>query len=138
MSQSQVQPEYQQHVLPPRVSTFWWLEKGSYFAFVLRELSCVFVGWFVVYLLLLVRAVSQGDATYQEFLAWSATASILLLNIVSLLFLIFHAVTFFAAAPQAMVVKVGSNKVPGSLVLAGHYAGLVVVSAVVCWLVLGV
>lgn len=137
MGQGQVQSESPYRVLPPRVSTFWWLEKGSYFAFILRELSCVFVAWFVVYLLLLVRAVIQGDASYQAFLAWSATTSILLLNVVSFVFLIFHAVTFFAAAPQAMVVKLGSNTVPGSLVLAGHYAGLAAVSAVVCWLLLG-
>ena len=118
-------------VLPPKVSTFWWLEKGSYFVFMLRELTCVFVGWFVVYLLMLVNALIQGDARYQEFLAWSATTPIVLLNIVSLLFLIFHAVTFFAAAPQAMVVKLGPNKVPGSLILAGHYAGWLAVSALV-------
>ena len=137
MSQPQVQPEYQHRVLPPRVSTFWWLEKGSYFAFILRELSCVFVGWFVVYLLLLVRAVSQGDAVYQQFLAWSATPLVLFVNIVSLLSLVFHAVTFFAAAPRAMVVKVGPNTVPGGLVLAGHYAGWLGTSALVGWLLLG-
>ena len=137
MSEPQVQSEYQHHVLPPRVSTFWWLEKGSYFAFILRELSCIFVAWFVVYLLLLVRAVSQGDAAYQQLLAWSATPLLLVVNIVSLLSVAFHAVTFFAAAPQAMVVKLGPNTVPGSLVLAGHYAGWVGVSAVVCWLLLG-
>jgi len=138
MAQSQVQPEYQHHVLPPHVSTLWWLEKRVYFTFILREMSCVFVAWFVAYLLLLVRAVSEGEAAYQALLAWSATAPILLLNIASLLFLIFHAVTFFAAAPRAMVVKVGPTPVPGHLVLAGHYAGWVAASVLVAWLVLGV
>ncbi|MBI2828553.1 MAG: fumarate reductase subunit C [Acidobacteria bacterium] len=137
MSPGQVQPEYRQRVLPPRVSTLWWLGKGTYFAFILRELSCVFVAWFVAYLLLLVRAVSQGDASYQEFLAWSATTPILLLNLVSFLFLIFHTVTFFDAAPRAMVMKVGRNRVPGRVVLAGHYAGWAAASAIVCWLLLG-
>jgi fumarate reductase subunit C len=33
---------------------------------VIRELSCVFVAWFVVFLLLLVRAVSQGEREYQR------------------------------------------------------------------------
>ena len=134
---SQVQPEYQQRVLPPRVSTFWWLEKGSYLVFILRELSCVFVAWFVVYLLMLVRAVTQGGASYQALMDWSATTPILLLNIVSFLFLIFHAVTFFDAAPQAMVVKLGPNQVPGSLILAGHYVGWAAASALVIWLVVG-
>ena len=135
MAQGQAQSELR--VLPPHISTWWWLGKTSYFVFILREMSCVFVAWFVVYLLLLVRAVSQGDAAYQELLAWSATTPILLLNIVSLVFLIFHAVTFFDAAPRAMVVKIGANPVPGGLVLAGHYAGWVAASAVVCWLLLG-
>jgi len=137
VSDPQVHPDYQHHVLPPHVSTFWWLESGSYFAFIVRELSCVFVAWFVVYLLLLVSAVSQGAPAYQQLLAWSATPLILFVNIVSLLSIAFHAVTFFAAAPRAMIVKVGSTTVPGGLVLAGHYAGLAGVSAVVCWLLLG-
>ena len=136
MAQGQVQSDHR--VLPPRVSTLWWLEKRSYFTFILREMSCVFVAWFVVYLLLLVRAVNQGDAAYQELLAWSATTPILLLNVVSFLSLIFHTVTFFDAAPRAMVVKVGPNPVPASLVLAGHYVGWAAASAVVCWLLLGV
>ena len=124
-------------VLPPKMSTFWWLEKKSYLVFILRELSCVFVGWFIVYLLMLVSAVIQGDASYQEFMAWSATTPVVLLNVVSFLFLSFHAVTFFSAAPQAMVVKLGPNKVPGSLILAGHYAGWAAVSALVIWLLVG-
>ena len=123
--------------LPYRIPMFWWLQKGSYFAFILREASCIFVAWFVVYLLLLVQAVNQGDASYQALLAWSASSSIVLLNVVSLLFLVFHAITFFDAAPQALVVRLGSTRVPGSMIAAGHYVGWVVVSAIVCWLLLG-
>ena len=121
-------------LLPPHISTTWWLQKTSYFMFILRELSCVFVAWFVIYLLMLFQAVGRGDAGYQAFMAWSAASSIVLLNVVSLLFLLFHAVTFFAAAPRAMVVKLGPNRVPGSAILAGHYVGLVAVSLIVCWL----
>ncbi len=137
MSQSQVRSEYEQPLLAPRLSTWWWLGKASYFAFILRELSCVFVGWFVAYLLLLIQAVTQGDASYQAFLAWSATSRIVLVNILSFLFLIFHTVTFFSATPQAMVVKLGPNRVPGSLILGGHYAGWLAASALVIWLVAG-
>ena len=46
----------------PRVPVFWWLRRRSYLLFVLRELSSVFVAWFVVFLLLLVNAVAQGRA----------------------------------------------------------------------------
>jgi fumarate reductase subunit C len=126
-----VYPESGQKLLPPRMSTFWWLEKGSYFVFILREMTCVFVAWWVAYLLMLVNAVIQGEGAFAAFMAWSASAPILVLNIVTFLFLVFHAVTFFDAAPQAMVVKVGPNKVPGFLILAGHYAGWVAISALI-------
>ena len=132
---NQVQSDFR--VLPPKISTTWWLQKSSYFVFILREMSCVFVGWFVVYLLMLFQAVGQGDASYQAFLAWSASPLIVAVNLLTLLFLLFHAVTFFDAAPQAMVVKIGANRVPGSAILAGHYAGLIAASAVLCWLLLG-
>ena len=124
-------------LLAQPLSTYWWLEKQSYFLFMLREASCVFVGWFVVYLLMLMSAVGQGDASYQDFLIWSARPGIVLLNLVSLAFVLFHAVTFFSAAPQALVVKVGGTKVPGSAISGGHYAALVVVSALVAWILLG-
>ena len=95
------------------------------------------MAWVVVYVLLLVAALSQGEESYQAFLTWSATPGILLLNVVSFLFLVFHAVTFFDAAPQAMVVKLGPNKVPGGLILAGHYAGWAAISVLVAYFLLG-
>jgi succinate dehydrogenase subunit C len=130
--------EYHPRWLRRQISPYWWLERGSYFAFMLREVSCVFVAWMVVFLLLLIRAVGQGEASYQEFLSWSGTPSILLLNVVSLIFILYHTVTFFGAAQTIVVVRLGGKLVPGSLILASHYAGLVAASAVVFWILLGV
>ena len=53
-------------------SASWWLHKRSYAFFVLREISAVFVAWAVVLVLLLVRAVAQGEAEYRAFLDWPA------------------------------------------------------------------
>ena len=137
MAQAPDYTDYHPRWLRRRVSTYWWLGSWSYFAFVLREASCLFVAWFVVYLLLLVRAVLQGDASYQQFLAWSARPAILLLNITSFLFLVYHAFTFFDAAPRAMVVHIGKTRVPASLIAAGHYLAWALASAVVFWILLG-
>ena len=128
--------DYHPRWLRRRVSTYWWLGSWSYFSFVLREASCLFVAWFVVYLLLLVRAVLQGEANYQEFMSWSATPAILWLNVVSFLFLVYHAYTFFDAAPRAMVVHLGKTRVPASLIAGGHYAAWIVASAVIFWVLL--
>jgi fumarate reductase subunit C len=130
--------DYHPRWLRRRVSTYWWLGSWSYFAFVLREASCLFVAWFVVYLLLLVRAVLQGEVNYQQFLSWSATPAILWLNGVSFLCLVYHAYTFFDAAPRAMAVHLGKTRVPGSLIAGGHYAAWVLASAVIFWVLLRV
>jgi len=121
----------------PRMSTYWWLKRWAYVLFILRELSSVFVAWFVVYLLLLVRAVSQGEGSYQEFLDWSSGAGVLVLNVVSFAFVVLHAVTWFKAAPQAMVVRIGGQRVAPALVAAAHYAAWAAASALLTWVVLG-
>ena len=136
MSESHVSTSYHPRWFRRPVSTYWWLEKRSYLAFILREGSCLFVGWFVMYLLLLVNAVGQGPATYTQFIEWSGTPWVLALNVVSLLFVVYHAITFFDAAPQAMALHVGRKRVPGLMVRAGHYVAWAVISAYVAWLLL--
>jgi fumarate reductase subunit C len=122
--------------LRSRVSTYWWLRRGSYLAFILRELSSLFVAWSIVYLLFLVSAVSGGEAAYFAFLQWASHPAVGTLNIVTLFFLVFHAITWFNLAPQAMVVKVGKSRVPGVLIAGSNYAAWVVLSAGLAWLVL--
>ena len=102
----------------------------------LREISCVFVAWFVVYLLLLVHAIGAGQDSYGRFLDWSANPLVVALNVVALIFLLLHAVTWFGSAPRAIVPHFRGRRVPASAVLAGHYAAWFVVSAVVAWVVL--
>jgi len=123
--------------LRSRVSTYWWLERSAYLTFILRELSSIFVAWFVVYLLVLVRAVSQGEGRYQQFLEWSRSPAVLFLNLVSLIFVVFHAVTWFNLAPRAMVVHLAGRRVPGVWIAASNYIAWVLSSAVVAWLLLG-
>jgi succinate dehydrogenase subunit C len=119
----------------PRVSTWWWTRKRTYFVFVMRELSSIFIAWFVVYLLLLLRAVGRGEAAYDDFLDWAASPFVVALNVVALLFVVLHVVTWFNLTPQAMVVRVRGRAVPASLIIASQYAGLAAVSAFILWLV---
>jgi succinate dehydrogenase subunit C len=136
-AQPHVYTPYHPRWLRQQVSTYWWVQKPSYFAFILRELSCLFVAWFVVYLLMLVRAINQGEVAYQDFIAGSAGTGMLLVNLVGFGFIVYHAITFFIAAPQALVVHVGRKRLSSGLVGGAHYLGWIVVSAVVAWVLLG-
>ncbi|MGH7501480.1 MAG: fumarate reductase subunit C [Longimicrobiales bacterium] len=128
---------YHPRWLRTRVSTYWWLQRRSYFLFILRELSSVFVAWFVLYFLLLVRAIARGDATYQQFLEWSAHPLLIVLNAVSLVFIVFHAITWFNLTPAAMAVRVRGERVPPFWIAAPNYVVWVIVSAVLVWLLTG-
>ena len=137
MSERQAYTAYHPRWIRTRVSTYWWLGRASYLAFILRELSSIFVGWFAVYLLLLVRAVSQGASSYEAFLDWSGRPAVLALNVVSLLFIVYHAITWFNLAPKEMVVRVGNTRVPGWLIAGSNYFACAIASALVVWLLLG-
>jgi len=137
MSEKSAYTQFHPRWYRTRVSTFWWLQRRSYLLFILRELSSIFVAWFVVFLLLLVHAVSQGDDEYQQFLAWSANPWVLLLNLVALCFVVLHAITWFNLAPKAMVVRLRGKRVPPVWIAGSNYLAWALVSALVAWLLLG-
>jgi fumarate reductase subunit C len=118
------------------ISRYWWAKRRSYLLFMLREISCVFVAWFVVYLLLLVHATITGRDSYTRFLDWSANPIVVSVNVVAFIFLLLHAVTWLNLAPRAIVPHIRGRRVPARAVLAGHYAAWLVVSAAVAWVVM--
>jgi fumarate reductase subunit C len=126
---------FRQRLYRQQMPLLWWLRRRSYLVFVVRELTSVFVAWAVVYTLLLIRAVAAGEQPYRQFLAWSAQPWVVAVNAVALGFVVFHAVTWFGVAPQAMVVRLRGRRLPGRWITALNYALWAAVSAVVAWLV---
>jgi fumarate reductase subunit C len=120
----------------PPMSVFWWASRRSYLIFVLRELSSIFTAWSVVFLLLLVHAVSEGSRQYRQFLNLSSNPWMMALNVITVAFLLFHAITWFSLAPQAMVVRLRGNRVPRSAITGAHYAAWALLSVLVAWLIL--
>ena len=117
------------------MSTWWWLRKRTYFVFVMRELSSIFIAWFVLYLLLFVRAVGRGGAAYDDFLDSASSPWLVTVNVVAFVFVLLHTATWFLLTPQAMVVAVRGHRVPAAAIIGAQYVGLAVVSAFVFWLV---
>jgi len=117
------------------ISTWWWTRRRTYFVFVMRELSSIFIAWFVGYLLALVYAVGRSEAAYDDFLDRAATPWLVVPNVVASAFLVLHVITWFSLTPQAMDVRIRGQKAPAALIIASQYVGLAVVSAFVFWLV---
>ena len=119
-----------------RVSVWWWLQKRVYAQFVLRELSSLFVAYFALLTLWMLRALASGGASYQHFQKEMSRPGFLLLNLVAFVFVTFHSLTWFNLAPQAMVVRLAGKRIQPWAVQAANYAGWAVISAAVVWAVL--
>ena len=120
-----------------RVSTYWWLTKWAYLQFVLRELSSIFVAWFVVLTLLQIRCLSQGPEAYARWQEWMRNPFLIAGNVVTLFFVLLHTVTWFNLAPRAMAVRVAGKRVPALLIAAANYLAWAVVSVILAWIILG-
>ena len=130
---TEFRPKWYRH----RVSTYWWLSQWSYTKFILRELSSVFVGYFIVITLLQVRALTLGASSYAELQDWLGNPLVILLNSVGFLFLLLHTVTWFNLTPRAIVLRLGGKRVPDILIIAPNYVAWLVISGVLAWIIVG-
>ncbi len=119
-----------------RVSTYWWIRSWAYLRFILRELSSVFVAYFVVLTLLQVRALTQGPDAYARFQERLRAPILVVWNALALFFILFHAMTWFNLAPKAMALRVRGKRVPDFLIVLPNYVAWLAISAVVAWLLL--
>jgi fumarate reductase subunit C len=119
-----------------RVSVWWWLQNRAYTAFVLREITSVFVAFFAVVCLWQLRALAHGPEAYAQFLARLGRPLFLVLDAVAFLFVLFHAITWFNLTPKAMVLRLRGKRVPDGIVLGLNYAAWIVLSCAVAFVLL--
>ncbi len=115
----------------------WWLQKPAYFIYMLRELTSVAVAGYAVVLLVGLQRLSQGQAAYEGFLEALTSPLAIALHLVAFLFAVLHSVTFFKAAPAALPVQIGEEKVAPGLIAGAHFGAWAVISLVVAALLVG-
>ncbi len=135
MTERSAYTEFRPKWYRPRISTYWWLSQWSYTKFILRELSSVFVGCFIVITLLQVRALTLGPSSYAELQDWLGNPLVIIFNVVGFLFVLLHTVTWFNLTPRAIVLRLGGWRVPDFLIIAPNYVAWLVISGVVAWFV---
>ncbi len=114
----------------------WWLEQPRYIRYMAREMSALFIGIYALILIVGLFRLSQGEAAYAAFLATVEGPAGLIFAIVAFVFAVYHTYTWFQVTPKAMPLMFGGKRVPGAIIIAAHWFGLVVVSAAL-WLLVG-
>jgi fumarate reductase subunit C len=86
----------------------------------------------------LVYKLTQGADAYGNFMAALKSPSSVSLHLITLVFVLYHTITWFNLTPKILVLYRGEERIPKGLIAGTFYAGWVVVSIIVALLVLGV
>ena len=114
-----------------KLSKLWWLSQGRYTAYMIRELTCLFIGAYAGLVMVGLLRLSQGRAAYESFLEALASPLGIAFHVLALLFALFHMVTWFGLAPKAMVLRIGGAKLPDAGIVVAHYGVWIGVSAAI-------
>ena len=114
----------------------WWLKRGAYFFFMLREFTSVFIAAYLVLFLVMIERVSQGQAAYDSFMEGLKSPLSIIFHVVALAFALFHTITWFHLTPKAMAVRIGEERVKPAMIIAPNYVAWIAISAFVAWFVL--
>lgn len=122
------------HPYHPTVSPGWWLARPSYFRYMLRELSCVFVGAYTAVLIAGLGALAEGEARWAAFLDGLGSAPGILFQLIALAFVLYHTFTWFALAPRSMPARLGGRPVPAAAITGAHYLVWAAFTLAILWL----
>ena len=116
----------------------WWLKKKSYFLFIIRELTSVFVAGYCIFLLVLVYNLAQSPDSYALLINSLRSPISVGFHVITLIFVIYHTITWFNLTPKIMVLYKGQERIPEGLIAGLVYVGWIVVSLLIAWIVLGI
>ncbi len=118
------------------MSKTWYMERSYWRRFMVRELTSAFVAIYCVFLLYAAYQAKSADS-FSVFFEYLKKPASLIWHFVVFLMVTWHTITWFAAAPKALRVYKGEDRVPEPIVAGAHFAAWLVVSLVVAWLVMG-
>ena len=114
----------------PKVPTTWWLKKGSYLLFMLRELSSVFIAAFLVVFLIQIHQLTKGPESYVAFVAMLSSPGWIIFHLVALLFAVYHSFTWFDSTSVVLKLQLGKHVIAPSLVTGLNIGAWMVISVV--------
>jgi fumarate reductase subunit C len=109
----------------------WWLRKSSYFLFMLRELSSVFIAIFLVVFLAQIYQLTKGPEAYASFSRTLSSPGWVVFHVVALLFAIYHSITWFQSTAVVLPLRLGGREIPPGLVTALNISAWIAISLVI-------
>ncbi len=110
----------------------WFLKRRNWSLFLVRELTSVFIGAYLVVLLVFLARLGAGRESFYSILDTFASPGWRVFHGVALVAALWHSVTWFNLTPQVMPVRLGTRRVPDvAIALAVGYVPWVLISMVI-------
>lgn len=113
----------------------WWLNKSSYFFFMVREFTSIFVAGYCVFLVYFIYKLSQGPDAYYGMIEVLKSPLSIILHIIAFIFAVYHSITWFKLTPKIMILRIGEEQIPSILISGANFVAWVVVSAILAWVI---
>ena len=120
----------------PVSKTTWYMRNGRYRKYMLREVTCLLVGFYAFLAIYALAVLAGGSAeAWNAFLATQQNGFWVGFHAAALIyFLVYMTFDWFKLAPKAMPVQLGEQKLPDLYIIVAHYVAWVVVTVFIFWL----
>ncbi|MDD0824088.1 fumarate reductase subunit FrdC [Mannheimia sp. AT1] len=92
----------------------WWKKLDFYKMYMVREATCLLTVWFCIVLFYGAIALSKGTFA-SDFVSFLQNPLVVVLNIISLAAMLYHAATLFVMTPHVMSVMVKDKYLPATI-----------------------
>lgn len=117
--------------------TTWWLHNRHLVKFMIRELTSFFVLAFAIFLLVVLNEANHGGLEFRSFYVNVLQSGwVKAFSWISLIFVLFHSITSFNAAPTIMAPRWGEDKIDPRVVIGANYGLWLIVSLIILIMVL--
>lgn len=124
------QPELKLYRRP--MARAWWLKNPRYTLYMLREISSVFIGVWIVLFLVQLAQLGSGQQAYQGFVdGFLRSPIVMILNLAIFIFAMVHSITWNQLTGVIQVVRIGDRELPPRYVAGGAFATWLVASLVI-------
>jgi len=100
----------------------WLTRHPRYLRYLLRELSCLFIGGWTLMMVWGLARLAQGPEAWAAFLEALRSPASVVLQVLALAFTVYHGVTWFNLTPKALPLQLGEGFVAERAIAGAHYA----------------
>ncbi len=100
---------------------FWYMRRAPYRKYMLREASSLFIGLWLLNLLIGLIRLSQGEVAWDQWLVFQKSVAMVIFSMLTLGMALLHTSTWFAIAPKAMPRFIAGKELKHQQVVVAHW-----------------